>query len=162
MEVQVSSIHGQVASAGFENGKTILLLDRARDAPETHTYKKKIYIFAFFYIWDSNINIPSPCCGRLCASRPTWPMTFRKMRRGGRRSLTYFKTMFGTSLKPWRRFIVAVFMADDSVGVWELKLRNSGHGEARMAVHRALEWHQGKWANKARRKNPATGRWFEP
>lgn len=46
-----------------------------------------------------------------------------------------------------RRFIVAVFMADDSVGVWELKSRNSGHDE-------------GKFANKARRKNPATGTWF--
>lgn len=45
-----------------------------------------------------------------------------------------------------RRFIVAVFMAD-SVGVWELKSRNSGHDE-------------GKFANKARRKNPATGSWF--
>ena len=32
---------------------------------------------------------------------------------------------------PVLRFIVAVFMADDSVGVWELKSRNSGHDEAR-------------------------------
>lgn len=61
----------------------------------------------------------------------------------------------------WCRFIVAVFVADDSVGVWELKLRNSGHGEASARLPE-VEMRQGKWANKARRKNPATGSWFLP
>ncbi|CAJ1447588.1 unnamed protein product [Effrenium voratum] len=46
-----------------------------------------------------------------------------------------------------RKFVVAVFLADDSIGVWELKTRNSGHNE-------------GKFANRARRKNPGTGTWF--
>merc|ERR1712216_327806 len=46
-----------------------------------------------------------------------------------------------------RRFVLAIFLADDSVGIWELKQRNSGHGD-------------GKFASKARKKNPATGTWF--
>ena len=34
------------------------------------------------------------------------------------------------SPQPLPRFVVAVFLADDSIGVWELKTRNSGHNEA--------------------------------
>jgi len=48
-----------------------------------------------------------------------------------------------------RRFIVGVFVADGSVGVWETKQRNSGHTE-------------GKFAFKSRKKNSATGTWFKP
>jgi hypothetical protein len=48
-----------------------------------------------------------------------------------------------------RRFVIAIFLADDSVGVWELRQRNSGHAE-------------GKFARKSRMKNPATGTWFQP
>lgn len=48
-----------------------------------------------------------------------------------------------------RRFVVAIFLADDSVGVWELRQRNSGHAE-------------GKFASKTRKRNPATGTWFKP
>lgn len=48
-----------------------------------------------------------------------------------------------------RRFVVAIYLADDSVGVWELRQRNSGHAE-------------GKFALKSKKKNPATGTWFQP
>jgi len=48
-----------------------------------------------------------------------------------------------------RRFVVAIYLADDSVGVWELRQRNSGHSE-------------GKFALKSKKRNPATGIWFEP
>jgi hypothetical protein len=48
-----------------------------------------------------------------------------------------------------RRFVVAIYLADDSVGVWELRQRNSGHTE-------------GKFAEKSKKKNPATGTWFTP
>jgi hypothetical protein len=48
-----------------------------------------------------------------------------------------------------RRFVVAIFLADDTVGVWEMKQRNSGHAE-------------GKFALKSKKKNPATGTWFHP
>lgn len=48
-----------------------------------------------------------------------------------------------------RRFIVAIYPADDSVGVWEVRQRNSGHTE-------------GRFARKARKQNPATGTWFKP
>jgi hypothetical protein len=48
-----------------------------------------------------------------------------------------------------RRFIVAIYLGDDSVGVWETKQRNSGHTE-------------GKFASKSKKKNPATGTWFTP
>jgi len=48
-----------------------------------------------------------------------------------------------------RRFVVAIYMADDSVGVWELRQRNSGHAE-------------GKFALKSKKKNPATGKFFVP
>lgn len=48
-----------------------------------------------------------------------------------------------------RRFIVGVFVADGSVGVWETKQRNSGHTE-------------GKFAFKSQKKNTATGTWFKP
>jgi len=48
-----------------------------------------------------------------------------------------------------RRFIVAIYLADDSVCVWELRQRNSGHSE-------------GKFASKSKKKNPATGRFFQP
>jgi len=48
-----------------------------------------------------------------------------------------------------RRFIVGIFLADDSVGVWETKQRNSGHAE-------------GKFASKGQKRNPATGKGFVP
>lgn len=49
-----------------------------------------------------------------------------------------------------RRFIVAVFMADDSVGVWELKSRNSGHDEEEKSCHRELVLPSGllRWCNR--------------
>lgn len=47
-----------------------------------------------------------------------------------------------------RKFVIAVSLGDDSVGVWELKQRNSGHSE-------------GKFASRSRKKNPATGTWFK-
>jgi len=47
-----------------------------------------------------------------------------------------------------RKFVIQVSLGDDSVGVWELKQRNSGHSE-------------GKFASKSRKKNPATGTWFK-
>jgi hypothetical protein len=46
-----------------------------------------------------------------------------------------------------RRFVVAIYLADESVGVWELRQRNSGHTE-------------GKFALKSKKRNPATGTWF--
>lgn len=46
-----------------------------------------------------------------------------------------------------RRFIVGFYTADGSVGVWEQKSRNSGHSE-------------GKFAQKTRKKNPNTGKWY--
>jgi len=46
-----------------------------------------------------------------------------------------------------RRFVIGIFLADDSVGVWEMKSRNSGHAA-------------GKFALKGKKKNPATGTWF--
>lgn len=48
-----------------------------------------------------------------------------------------------------RRFLVCVFLADDSVSVWESRQRNSGHNE-------------GKFASRGRLKNAATGTWFTP
>jgi len=48
-----------------------------------------------------------------------------------------------------RRFVVAIYLADDSVGVWELRQRNSGHAE-------------GKFAFKSKKSNPATGKMFTP
>ena len=72
------------------------------------------------------------------------------------------------------RFVVAVFLADTSIGVWEFKNRNSGHTEVtgpaeymccmcrlRAELLRFLAG-QGKFANKARRKNPMTRMWLEP
>lgn len=55
----------------------------------------------------------------------------------------------GKSEDQKRRFVVAIFLADDSVGVWELRQRNSGFSE-------------GKFALKSKKRNPATGKWFEP
>jgi len=48
-----------------------------------------------------------------------------------------------------RRFVVNVYPADDSVAVWEARQRNSGHTE-------------GRFAQKSRKQNPATGTWFKP
>lgn len=48
-----------------------------------------------------------------------------------------------------RRFIVATYIADDDVAVWEIK-------------NPALAHAQGKFAAKARKRNPATGEWFRP
>mmetsp|Transcript_11342 Transcript_11342/g.24429 ORF Transcript_11342/g.24429 Transcript_11342/m.24429 type:complete len:637 (-) Transcript_11342:94-2004(-) len=48
-----------------------------------------------------------------------------------------------------RTFIIGCFLADDSVGVWEVKQRNSGQVE-------------GKWAERSRKINPATGTWYTP
>merc|ERR1719456_895192 len=48
-----------------------------------------------------------------------------------------------------RKFIIGVFLADDSVAVWELRQRNSGHSE-------------GKFAERSKKTNPATGVSFKP
>lgn len=48
-----------------------------------------------------------------------------------------------------RKFIIGCFLADDSVAVWELRQRNSGHSE-------------GKFAERSRKINPATGQSFKP
>jgi len=48
-----------------------------------------------------------------------------------------------------RKFIIGCFLADDSVAVWELRQRNSGHSE-------------GKFAERSRKTNPATGQCFKP
>merc|ERR1712032_1643005 len=46
-----------------------------------------------------------------------------------------------------RRFVIVLFLTDNTVGCWELQQRNSGFME-------------GKFAAKGRKKNPATGQWF--
>jgi len=48
-----------------------------------------------------------------------------------------------------RNFIIGVFLADDSVAVWELRQRNSGHSE-------------GKFAERSKKINRATGMSFKP
>merc|ERR1719456_563340 len=48
-----------------------------------------------------------------------------------------------------RTFIIGVFLADDSVAVWELRQRNSGHSE-------------GKFAERSKKSNRATGSTFKP
>merc|ERR1719387_141840 len=48
-----------------------------------------------------------------------------------------------------RRFVVAIHLADDGVSVWEMHQRNSGYAG-------------GKFASKARQRNPATGAWLCP
>jgi len=48
-----------------------------------------------------------------------------------------------------RKFIIGCFLADDSVAVWELRQRNSGHSE-------------GKFAERSRKTNPATDQCFKP
>jgi len=48
-----------------------------------------------------------------------------------------------------RRFVVAVYIADDTVAVWEPRNKNSGFTE-------------GKFASRACKKNPETGTWFAP
>merc|ERR550514_981597 len=49
----------------------------------------------------------------------------------------------------YRKFIIGVFLADDSVAVWEIRQRNSGQVE-------------GKFAERCKRKNESTGDWFIP
>jgi hypothetical protein len=46
-----------------------------------------------------------------------------------------------------RKFVVGFFLSDDSVAVWEIRQRNSGHSE-------------GKFAERSRKKNTATNDWF--
>lgn len=48
-----------------------------------------------------------------------------------------------------RTFCIGVFLADDTVAVWETRKRNSGHTE-------------GKWAERSKKRNPATGEFFKP
>jgi hypothetical protein len=48
-----------------------------------------------------------------------------------------------------RRFVVAIHLADDAVSVWEIYQRNSGFAG-------------GKFAAKARQRNPETGAWLSP
>jgi len=48
-----------------------------------------------------------------------------------------------------RVFIIVISLSDDSIGVWEKRLRNSGHAS-------------GKFALKSKKRNPATGTWFQP
>lgn len=48
-----------------------------------------------------------------------------------------------------RRFIIAIYAADDTVACYEIKQRNSGVWE-------------GKFAERGRKRNPSTGEWFKP
>jgi len=48
-----------------------------------------------------------------------------------------------------RMFVVVMYLADDTVGIWEKRQRNSGHAS-------------GKFAYRSKMKNPATGDWFQP
>merc|ERR1719161_1853021 len=48
-----------------------------------------------------------------------------------------------------RKFIIGWFCANDTVACWELRQRNSGFAE-------------GKFAERGRKKNPATGKYWEP
>merc|ERR1711871_53068 len=48
-----------------------------------------------------------------------------------------------------RKFILGIFLADDSVAVWEVRQRNSGQTE-------------GKWAERSKKRNAATGGWLMP
>jgi hypothetical protein len=48
-----------------------------------------------------------------------------------------------------RRFVVAIHLADDGVSVWEVHQRNNGYAG-------------GKFASKARQRNPETGAWLCP
>lgn len=111
---------------------------------------------------------------RWCALRQNWQTTFLRTRRGGQSLFSVFCTfrpvticvlyLFCSDLcSIWHvsqslnfflfqqtrvlRFIVAVFMADDSVGVWELKSRNSGHDEAIRCYPQLLC--NGRWLNDA-------------
>merc|ERR1719188_542807 len=59
------------------------------------------------------------------------------------------KMMSGAAEDRNRRFVIALYLADDSVGVWEKRQRNSGHAE-------------GKFALKSKKRNPATKDWFKP
>lgn len=49
----------------------------------------------------------------------------------------------------YRKFIIVVHLANDTVSVWEKRQRNSGHCE-------------GRWAERSRKHNPVTGTWFVP
>lgn len=48
-----------------------------------------------------------------------------------------------------RKFIIGYFCANDTVACWELRQRNSGFAE-------------GKFAERGRKKNPATGEYYKP
>lgn len=48
-----------------------------------------------------------------------------------------------------RKFVLAIYLSDDSVGVWEMKKRNSGHDE-------------GKFSERSRKRNETTGQWYKP
>merc|ERR1712224_475440 len=48
-----------------------------------------------------------------------------------------------------RKFIIGFFCANDTVACWELRQRNSGFAE-------------GKFAERGRKRNEATGEWYKP
>ena len=48
-----------------------------------------------------------------------------------------------------RRFIVGIYLMDDSIAVWEMRKRNSGFPE-------------GKFADRSRKKNPDTQTYYTP
>lgn len=48
-----------------------------------------------------------------------------------------------------RKFVVVYYIADGTVGTYEMQVRNSGHSGKKFAV-------------KGRKRNPATGNWFQP
>ena len=57
---------------------------------------------------------------------PAWVL---KTRTGAENlGLIFFAANGFSNFDLWR-FIVAIFLANDSIGVWELKTRNSGHDE---------------------------------
>lgn len=85
---------------------------------------------------------------QMIAPKPHRPDVAKLMRLAGE-SLRFEATMAnGEAEDDCRRFLVSFFPDTDRVGVHELQSRNSGH----MA---------GKFREKTKIKNPATGKWFQ-
>lgn len=86
-------------------------------------------------------------CVRL-TPRPQPPDVERMMKNTGK-ALRFEAVMANGKMEDEnRRFIAAIYLADDAVAVWGMKTRNSGHAE-------------GKFAQRSRKRNPATGDWFK-
>jgi hypothetical protein len=154
----------------FVVGQTIDVLGRSITLYDCDDFTRDFYMgYCGFQQSSIPIEEPAPSHSQLChpphtgfgseedslasclALRPKPPpKDIKKLMAGSGIALRFEASM--DNYKPedcTRKFVVCVYLSDDSVSIWESRRNNSGHDE-------------GKFSERSRKRNEATGEWYKP